>query len=465
MKKAAHILRMVAMLGVLALSLVSCGNFLTVQPQGYVIPKTDEEFASILHNILKDVEGGGDEQILGNMDVIARREGCADDLDANIKVGSLTSYAGEVINARMTDYRETYNIIKDCNILIDNLEFRQSDEARNIVAAACAIKGICFYNLMRDYCEAWDAESCSTQLGLVLVDRFSISERSARASLKETAAYAEGLLRRSLSIGLNDKKYFFTPLMVKAYLARLLFWCEDWTEAAKVCEDIMDNSGLEITGRDAYSDMIMAANDAKGEVICRSHINNSSELDWYFSYVKGYIKSRPASLSLISLFGDKPQDDIRYAIGFDSRRYCLKTPECRVRLSEILLMLAECRVHQGGREQEALDLLNHLRERRILDAEPLTLATLPAVRKDSRISVDATGKTLTPLMQAVFDERRRELFLEGDRWFELKRNGSPEWWIINNGLKYTTKKYLYTAPLYKADVDVYKEVKQNEGYN
>lgn len=464
MKRAANRFSLMAVLVAMALLCCSCGSFLTVQPQGYVIPKTDEEFAAIMHNILKDIEGGGDEQVLGNMDVIARREGCADDLDANIKVGTLTSYAGEVINARMTDYRETYSIIKDCNILIDNLEDRQSDEARNLVAAALAIKGICFYNLMRDFCEAWDAERCNTQLGLVLADRFSINERSARASLKETAVYTETLLRRALSIGLNDKKYFFTPVMAKAYLARLLFWCEDWDGAAKVCEDIMDNSGLEITGRDAYSDMIMAANDARGEVICRSHINNSSELDWYFSYVKGYIKSRPASLSLISLFGDNPQDDIRYAIGFDSKRYCLKTPECRVRLSEILLMLAECRVHQGGRDQEALDLLNHLRERRILDAAPLTLATLPAVRKDSRISEDATGKALTPLMQAVFDERRRELFLEGDRWFELKRNGCPEWWIINNGLKYTTKKYLYTAPIYKADVDVYKEIKQNEGY-
>ena len=54
--------------------------------------------------------------------------------------------------------------------------------------------------------------------------------------------------------------------------------------------------------------------------------------------------------------------------------------------------------------------------------------------------------------------------MEGDRWFELKRNGRPEWWIINNGLKYTTRKYMYTAPVYKGDVDLNPDFRQNPGY-
>jgi hypothetical protein len=92
----------------------------------------------------------------------------------------------------------------------------------------------------------------------------------------------------------------------------------------------------------------------------------------------------------------------------------------------------------------------------------LTIETLLGVRTGDRIVENAEGEPLTPLMQAIFDERRREMFLEGDRWFELKRNGSPEWWIINNGLKYTTKKYMYTAPIYKGDVDINPDLKQNE---
>ena len=67
-------------------------------------------------------------------------------------------------------------------------------------------------------------------------------------------------------------------------------------------------------------------------------------------------------------------------------------------------------------------------------------------------------------MQAILEERRRELYMEGDRWYELKRNGRPEWWIISGGLKYTTRAYLYTAPILKADVDLNPDLKQNPGY-
>ena len=76
--------------------LSSCANYLNVRPQGKVLPQTDEEFAAIMHNRINDIEGGYDEYVIGNMDVISRREGCADDLDANIKTGSITAYAGDV---------------------------------------------------------------------------------------------------------------------------------------------------------------------------------------------------------------------------------------------------------------------------------------------------------------------------------------------------------------------------------
>ena len=56
-------------------------------------------------------------------------------------------------------------------------------------------------------------------------------------------------------------------------------------------------------------------------------------------------------------------------------------------------------------------------------------------------------------MDVIEQERVKELYMEGDRWYELKRNGCPEWWVISNGLKYTTREYLYTSPISKSDVD------------
>ncbi|MCQ2137049.1 MAG: RagB/SusD family nutrient uptake outer membrane protein, partial [Bacteroidales bacterium] len=205
------------------------------------------------------------------------------------------------------------------------------------------------------------------------------------------------------------------------------------------------------------------ASTKEGEVIVRSHINNASELDWYFSYMKSYISSRPACAGIVALYGEEKDKDVRYGVCFNSKRMNAKNPERRVRMSEILLMLAEGYYHKGEAEK-ALSLINELRANRIAGVLPLTLSELPEPRTADRVKVDCEGKAITALLQTILDERRKELFMEGDRWFELKRNGRPEWWIINNGLKYTVKEYLYTPPIYKSDVDMDPNMKQNPGY-
>ncbi|MGN1231918.1 MAG: RagB/SusD family nutrient uptake outer membrane protein, partial [Candidatus Cryptobacteroides sp.] len=421
-----------------AMFLAGCGRFLDVQPQGEVIPKTDEEFASLIHTRLRDIEGGGDEDIIGNMETIARLEGCADDLDANIKPGSLDLYAGELINSMQLRYESIWEVVRDCNIVIENLKGRDSGVARGTLAAAYSIKGICYYNLMRNYCQPWNDDLADELPGIPVVDAFDITAKPLRGTLRQTCEYADEMFRNALELKPIDKTYIFTEWIIKAYRAKLAFWCCDWNLAEEICLDIIENSGYSLTPASGYTAMINSKYDATGEVLVRSHINNSSELDWYFSYMKGYLASRPASAALIHLYGDNPGADVRYAACFDRKRMNVKTPECKVRLSEIVLMLAESCYHNGN-SAEALRWLNELRRNRIEGVTDLTVATLPEVREGDRIVVDALGNPVTPLLQAIFDERRKELYMEGDRWFELKRNGRPEWWIISNGLKYTTR--------------------------
>ena len=388
----------------LLVSAAGCRGYLNVQPQGEVIPETDEEFAAIIHNRLRDIEGGGDEYVIGNMDAIKHLEGCADNLDANIRTSaSLTFFAGEEIDSRQRAYEESWKIVRDCNIVIENMSGRDTDIARGALSAAYSMKGIIYYNLLREFCQPW-----------------------------------------------SDAKAGELP-------------GQNWDSVISLCEDIIASSGVSLTPISEYAGMINAQYEAKGEVLVRSHINNSSELDWYFSYSKSYLASRPASARLIRLFGENPEKDVRYAASFNSKRMNVKTPECKVRLSEIVLMLAEAYYHKGDNDS-ALRWLNELRRNRIEDVSDLTMASLPAVRPDDRIVVDCQGKAVTPLLQAIFDERRKELYMEGDRWYELKRNGCPEWWVISNGLKYTTREYLYTSPISKSDVDLNPGLEQNPGY-
>ena len=134
-----------------------------------------------------------------------------------------------------------------------------------------------------------------------------------------------------------------------------------------------------------------------------------------------------------------------------------------MRSAEMQLILAESKYHLGDR-QAALYALNILRKKRITGVTDFTEATLPVVNPDSKFKVDAQGKNLTPLIYAILCERSKELFMEGDRWYELKRNGRPEFWVAKHGRKYTTLKFMYTFPLPVMDITLVKGLKQNPGY-
>lgn len=97
---------------------------------------------------------------------------------------------------------------------------------------------------------------------------------------------------------------------------------------------------------------------------------------------------------------------------------------------------------------EALKYLNLLRSKRITqNYTAYTMDNLPEVAKQN-ITIDATGAPLSKLISAILCERRMELFLEGDRWFELKRNGRPEFWIAANG-KNMLQKSTFTHILFR----------------
>lgn len=76
-----------------------------------------------------------------------------------------------------------------------------------------------------------------------------------------------------------------------------------------------------------------------------------------------------------------------------------------MRYSEVLLMAAEAISRSGGSATKAQDYINRVRQRAFGDANH---------------NVTLTGQALT---QAIWDERRLELAMDGDRFFDLVRTG------------------------------------------
>jgi hypothetical protein len=251
-----------------------------------------------------------------------------------------------------------------------------------------------------------------------------------------------------------------------AFLAKALFWAEEWDEALDICEELAQKYPL--ASRVEYEAIINSEYGKGKGIIIRNRINNNNSSS---ASIRGQgvadMMSRPVSSKLLKLYAPYNEKDIRYTAFFTSKRKNKKEPFGRIRASELYLMMAECQAHLG-QDQAALDILNELRSNRIEDYVPYTLDNLPEVDENAMIKVDALGKPLTRLTQAVLNERRMEMCLEGDRWFELKRNGTPEFTILTDQIgiwqKYTTKSYMYTFPINKDDVELKDFLKQNEGY-
>ena len=83
MKTYTHIL-----LAISTAFICSCSSFLDVKPKGKVIPKSDEEYLSVLNNMLYQVEtyDFGEGTILPGPSELAEFEGISDNLDAILEV-------------------------------------------------------------------------------------------------------------------------------------------------------------------------------------------------------------------------------------------------------------------------------------------------------------------------------------------------------------------------------------------
>lgn len=121
----------------------------------------------------------------------------------------------------------------------------------------------------------------------------------------------------------------------------------------------------------------------------------------------------------------------------------------KLRLADILLMEAEAYAHQGN-AQQAASLVNQIRERVNLKA------------------IDASGD----MVEKVLHERRLELAFEGQRWFDLCRNGKVEQYMnavyakdagrLEQKRLYDENSYLLPLPQTALDENI--NLEQNPGY-
>lgn len=443
----------------IALGLSSCNKYLDVKTYGKAVPKTSEEFSALLHSHLNAVDYGEDQPLLENSGELLGMETITDNFAVALTqpVGAtLPRFVGSLLNNKQSRYERLYAVIRDANIIINNMKDVVGHEDRNVMGTAYALRAIAYYHLLREYCEPYQSDS---QLGVPIVRDFDMEERPLRATYGQTIAVIESDFKSALSYKVSDEIYRYTEDVTKAYMAKFYFWIKDWENAATLAQDIVNKYPL-LNGT-AYVSMIQSKNAKTGNVLLKSYLYEGS-MNISFNTNQEVVKGRPLSKDFVNLFVEKERD-VRYTLSFDAKRINEKMLNGKLRAAEFQLILAEAYAHMG-KEDLALEAINALRAKRIEGYMNLTMQDLPAVDPSSLIQVDAEGKSLTPLLQLILNERRKELYGEGDRFFELKRNGRPSFWAADNGLKYTTEEYMYTFPLPRVDIETISGLIQNPGY-
>ena len=443
--------------------LTSCNNYLDVKPKGKIIPKTAEEYSTILHYWLDEIEKGANATIIPEPDYTSLLEFFAEDLDGTLASSLVNTqlYVGSRINTNQKRYPELYSVIKDCNVIISNMEDTESEMAKNILGTAWSLRSIRYYNLLQSFCEPYQPETATETLGLPLVDEFDMEAKPERSNQKETAEFILKGFRNALLYNVTDKDYLFTAQVTKAFMARFFFWTQDWENAIIYAKEVLEQYPM--LEAEEYADNINQKLSKGKNVIIASYTNENDIGSLSYVVAQSNVIQRPVSKELVQLFNSSP-NDIRKANSFNAQRIPIKKVTTKFRSEELCLIIAESYAHLNN-TTEALKYLNLLRSKRITqNYTAYTMDNLPEVAKQN-ITIDATGAPLSKLISAILCERRMELFLEGDRWFELKRNGRPEFWIAANGKKYVTEKYLYTYPIPRADVELFPDLLiQNPGY-
>lgn len=189
--------------------------------------------------------------------------------------------------------------------------------------------------------------------------------------------------------------------------------------------------------------------------------------DYYFTWAKWITPSR----DLINAF-DKEGDEVRknqtivyYACDWSNYYPASNYPfmyklrsgysnEYWIRLADIILMKAEAEAYKGNLSESA-NLVNQIRKR----------AKLKDVTSSQTSSKEA-------MIETVLKERRLELALEGERWFDLCRNGKVEEYLngidnrdsgrIKQQKQFDANSYL--LPLPQTALDENNNLQQNPGY-
>ena len=378
-------------------------------------------------------------------------------------------------------YGSLYAVIGNCNFYLDRIgdvmaritDDDQLDMLELFTGEVYTIRALCYAELLKCYCKAYDPATAQSTPGVVLRTKYFEAEPIVRASLYDSYQFVLDDLKRAEARLSDDdgdnpaSSAFMTLSAAQALHARVALYMQDWDEAIKYaskpiarthCFELASVRDTSTPDGASWFDY-MWAYDASYEIIWRLGFTATSYggalgsvfLNFTRDYAYFYPDYVPGSAVLDSFESGDERDDSYFAgssagivIGYDNG------------MNWPLLVK-----YYGNRELISGYYIYH-----VSMPKPLRLAEQYLIRAEaycrkkewSKASADltalrqarfSTGGAITVnennWLRTIADERLKELYMEGFRLHDLKRWGA-EYAAINGGYSIERKPQSYSMP-------------------
>jgi hypothetical protein len=324
-----------------------------------------------------------------------------------------------------------------------------------LLGEALLHRAFAYFNLVNLYGKQYDEASAAEDLGVPIMLKPTLFTDLTRPSVKAVYDQIYNDIRQAIPLLPPTQEIAFKPSKAAAYALLCKYYLNkrDFTNAAAFADSTLD------IRNELYDFNLSVVNPTitfPGQYADKQVILRKVSRQLYNTY--------QLNTTLLSLLGTK---DLRYEIfvrpgtnfspnfsgfGFWSRdRYSPDKPAIGLTVNDTWLIKAEC-LARAGKKDEAIDMLNTLRKFRF---RPTDYADLSAATPDEAL-------------QLVIDERRREFFGTGLRWFDQRRLNKDPMFAqtqtrVFNDITYTLEPNSneYVFPLANLLLTQNPEMKQN----
>lgn len=408
----------------LVVSIVSCGDYLDIEPVGKVIPKSVKEHRSLLTSAYA---------ISKNHKVLTTYR--TDELFLNPNSRGIEQYEDIFIwndenpnpLTRHFSYLNFYTTIFYANHIINNADNIKGNEneKNQLVGEAHALRAMQYFELINLYAKPYNKETASSDLGVPIVTEYDSEQKYPIQKTQKVYDLISADIEQAEKLINIDKQetgynYRFSKIAVKSLKSRVLLFQNEWQKSIDAAKEALAIKST-LTDLNTNTSLMPSEYNSVESILALDRVS-SFDLATYSNI----------SAPLINAYNQS--DDLRFQLYFtknsdgsySSKKNANVKFKCSYRTAELYLNIAE-----------ALTQLNKIGEAKA------KLIEFTKTRYNSKGWNAYKEKINTlqkeDLWKEILEERNREFAIEGHRWNDLRRTTQKKITKTYNGKTYILK--------------------------